>query len=161
MELQLTQKEADELIDIAKKIMSSHSNILRKDPATKGRIEIRSKQTTREFLFTYFYGVDKIQMQLMDWGTKHVLVRVNLDENFHKNSDNTYARGNRINIFNEKEFYDKGDGTTHYTAHELPFKTIRNTEDFFEILEDLFDFTNVEEENKVNISISETLNIEE
>lgn len=157
MELELDDIEAKQLIDLSKNVIQRHSNTLVISPPTKGEITIKAFAQQREFKLFYFYGINKTQLQFMDVLTKHTLIRINLDDNFHKNADGTMVRGHRVNIFSTEEFKLKNDGLTHYRSYPLPFESIRNTSDFFLALNDLFGYTHTENTDLVTISEQPTI----
>lgn len=157
MELELTDIEARQLINIFKNVVKKHTNTLTKSPASKGSINIKSFVDQREFRLSYYFAVNKVQINFMDVLTKYTLLRVNLDSNFHKNASGDIIKGNRINIFSEDEFHLKKDGFTHYRAFSLPYENIENISDFFEMLNQIFGFTNTK--NIELVRISENINL--
>lgn len=157
MELELTDLEARQLIEVFKNIIKKHSNVLIQSPASKGSIDITSFADKREFRLSYYFSINKTQINFMDVLTKYTLFRVNLDNNFHKNASGDIIRGNRINIFSEDEFHSKKDGFTHYRAYALPYEDIDNTSDFFEMLNQIFQFANIN--NQSLVSITENINL--
>lgn len=152
--LNLTDKEANMLIDMFKHLIDKH-NIHLVD-GSNGALKVESKNIDitgnhHKFKVDYMYSLDNIHIQLRDCNTDYTLVRINLDTSFHKNSDGNIVRGNRVEIFSEQEFKNKlkknRDTTTHVKAYPLPFKGINNTNDFLLAISDLFDYTNIEKPN--------------
>lgn len=139
MELLLSDEEAQYLIGIIKDIVPQQPYVLEK--TAKGQISIEAKEIKHEFILYYMFALDNIHLNFTDARTHHTLVRINLDQKFHKNSDGHKVRGNRVEIFSAEEFIKKGDGYTHYKAYPLPFETIRNTNDFFEAMDDILNYT--------------------
>ncbi|NLR33180.1 hypothetical protein HF569_12020 [Lactobacillus sp. ZJLC3-7] len=93
----------------------------------------------------------------MDDRTKLTLVRMNLNNSFHKNADGKVIHGNRVNIFSEKEFHEKNDGKTNTKAHSLPYQGLSNTSDFLTALEELLIFTNTNHRDRIQLSINQGL----
>lgn len=95
----------------------------------------------------------------MDNTYHYTLLRINLNNSFHKNADGTKIFGNRINIFSEAEYYAKGDGATHYRTYPLPYRSIKNTSDFFEMFQLLIDYLNISLVEPVTFTIPQTLDL--
>lgn len=146
MELLLSDEEAQYLISIIKNIVPQQPHVLEK--TARGQISIEAKEVKHEFILYYMFALDNIHLNFADARTHHTLVRINLDQKFHKNSDGHKVRGNRVEIFSAEEFIKKGDGYTHYKAYPLPFETIRNTNDFFEAIDDILNYTHTNKGNK-------------
>lgn len=159
MELALTNEEANYLLNILKSIFKSHSINLEERP--KDTIIIKAfGDNQREFRLSYFYTESKKQFNFLDYETKCILVRINLDNNFHKNANGEKIYGNRVNIFSEEEFIAKGDGHTHYKCYPLPYDSIEDTNDFFEMLDNVFEYTSTEKQGNIKIeSIQQVLEI--
>lgn len=155
MELLLTQHEADGLIASLKKLTQKTTRIL--TDGDRGIVNI-SSNSGRKFSLRYFYSSNNIHLQFMDEKTKLTLIRMNLNDSFHKNSTGEKIYGNRVNIFSEDEFYSKGDGTTHTKASPLPKGVLRNTRDILEAIDDLFNYTNTSNRDKLQLTIPQPLN---
>lgn len=156
-ELQLTQQEANKLIIeikvLARKVDGTISN------GSKGTIDVVSKIDNRKFKISYFYRRNNIHINFYDVKTGLSLVRLNLNQSFHRNADGTKIVGNRVNIFSEQEYALKNDGKTHMRAFPLPHGALKNTSDFLESLTNLFDYTNTEYKNKFSLMLDTTLNV--
>lgn len=148
MELQLTDSEAQQFIKIVKEIVKKYKIDISKQP--RGSILINSSLINRDFILYYFYSIGNIHLNFADSRTHLTLVRINVDNSFHKNSDGI-IRGNRVEIFSEKEYIAKGDGRTHYKAYPLPFDTIKNTNDFFMAFENILEYTNTKENGMISM----------
>lgn len=148
MELQLTDSEAQQFIKIAKEIIKKYKINISTHP--RGTILIKSQLIDRDFILYYFYSVGNIHLNFADSKTHLTLVRINIDNSFHKNSDGI-IRGNRVEIFSEQEFIAKGDGRTHYKAYPLPFDSIKNTDDFFMAFENILEYTNTQENGMISM----------
>ncbi|RVU74120.1 hypothetical protein EJK20_04780 [Lactobacillus xujianguonis] len=120
---------------------------------SKGSLSIKAKSINREFTLYYFFRNGETHLNFADSKTYLTLVRINIDEKFHKNSDGI-IRGNRIEIFSEDEFKAKGDGRTSYKAYSLPFEKIENTNDFFTIFENLLEYTHTQKNGMLFINTS-------
>ena len=133
MELELNDKEAQRLIKMLKQALQ--------------RYNIQLKETDHgEIKFVGFGGVKNGEfklIQFMECKYYYTLFRINLNSNFHKNADGTRVYGNRINIFSEEEFIEKGDGHTYCRSYALPFEDIRNSTDFLEIFSDILKYANI------------------
>ena len=105
------------------------------------------------------YAINNIHLNFYDAVTNHTLVRINLDSKFHKNSDGVIW-GNRVEIFSKDEFIAKNDGVTQIKAYSLPYKNFRNSNDFFDALEDIFNYTNVKDHRSITFEKNNILNIE-
>lgn len=156
-EILMTDNQAQEMLSILKKLVEPVTGIL--EYGDEGCIEIFSEDNDLKFLLDYKYDVRKKVFNFRETKyNNYSLLRINLSNTFHKNSDGERVSGNRINVFSEKEYYDKGDGKTHMKAYQLPFNNIKDTNDFLEILHDLFDYTNTDKVH-LNLSIQENLEI--
>lgn len=157
MELNLTQAEADALIIEAKELIRTFTATL--DEGSKGRIPIISISDGRKFTLAYFYTLKNMSLSFFDEKTKLTLVRINLNNSFHKNSDGNRVYGNRVNLFSEDEFYKKSDGFTHYKAYSLPVGVLSDTDDFLVALGNLLNYTHTKQDDKLKLSIATDLNI--
>lgn len=157
MELLLTQDEADSLTVTAKRFIQSVTGIL--EDGSKGKIPIKAKQDDRKFSLIYFYSEGNMHIQFFDDKTKLTLIRINMNNSFHKNADGERVSGNRVNLFSEQEFYDKGNGYTHTKAFSLPHGILKNTDNFLEALDGILNYTNTDVDGKLQLSIAGNLNI--
>lgn len=156
MELQLTDSEAEKLLNMLKVIIENHKNTIKENENTQGDILIGSS-SKEKFILSYKYSLRSKVFNLRETNYNHTLVRINLNSNFHKNADGSKVYGNRINIFSEQEFYDKNDGQTHCKTYPLPFKNIENTDDFLRTLDNLLIFSNIDKNNNLSIHIQGNL----
>lgn len=150
-ELQLTDEEALKLIKVFKTAMEKHFKTL--SYGDQGKINMVSFEDKREFCLKYIYTESKKIFNFLDCTTHHVLFRLTLSDNFHRNADGTKVSGNRINIFSEQEFYDKQDGSTYMKCFPLPFENIKNSDDFLAVFTDICDYANIEKQGKINLEI--------
>lgn len=153
-ELLLTDAEAQKLIKILKVVAQKHNKTLHNQ--TNGKIDIVGKGDKR-FILNYFYSTNSKVFHIRETEHNYTLIRINLNNKFHKNANGKKVWGNRINIFSSEEYYQKGDETTHYKAHPLPYESIRNTDDFLTALSDLLGFTNISNPEEIDINIQEDL----
>lgn len=156
-ELQLTQQEANQLILELKELTKKVNGTI--EEGAKGTIPIKSNNDNRKFKIAYFYSLNNIHINFYDVKTGLSLVRINLNQSFHRNADGTKVSGNRVNIFSEQEYKLKNDGKTHMRAFPLPRGILKNTSNFLESLTSLLDYTHTEYDNKLNLVLGTTLNI--
>ena len=149
MELELTDKEAQKFITIIKKILKKYNIDLSKK--NYGTISIYSETIKREFVLNYMAKIGEVHLNFADAKTHLTLVRINLDNRFHKNSDGI-VRGHRVEIFSEAEFSAKNDGRTQYKAYPLPYKSIKDTDSFYEALESILKYTNTNKNGMLSIN---------
>lgn len=149
MVLALTDKQAQDLINLAKVILKKCNINL--DTSPVGKILISSKNGRNKFNLDYRYKLNDIHLNFTDDKTKLTLVRINLDTKFHKNADRKIIRGNRVELFSVKEYNQKNDGFTQCKAYKLPYKNFNNTDDFSDALYSLLTYANVVKSNKVNV----------
>lgn len=153
-ELLLTDEEARYLIKLLKDVAKQHSHQLTNK--SSGEIHIVGKEKQR-FILNYFYSANNKVFHLRETEHNYTLLRVNLNNKFHKNANGDKIKGNRINIFSSEEYYLKSDEYTHYKAYPLPYETISNTDDFFQMLTNLLEYTNTQQNGKISINIQEDL----
>ncbi|HEO6601069.1 TPA: hypothetical protein VBA44_001913 [Streptococcus agalactiae] len=153
-ELLLTDSEAQHLIKILKTIAQTHNVTITNN--SKGEIDIVGKNDTR-FKLNYFYSENNKVFNFRESKHNYTLLRINLNNKFHKNANGDRVRGNRINVFSEEEYYLKNDEITHYRTFPLPFETIENTDDFLEMFSNLLTYTNINNPTKASINIQEDL----
>lgn len=156
-ELQLTQKEADDLIKLFKMFARNNNIDLLEKP--NGEMTLLGCQDKHIFKLYYKFALDNYHIQLSDGETNLTLVRINLDSGFHKNSDGR-IRGHRVEIFNENEFYQKNDGYTHYKAFKLPYDCIKDTTNFLDALYYLFDYAHIQKGKVSFFKSSEQLKLD-
>lgn len=150
----LTDTEAEQLLFMIKHIAKSHSHVI--DEKGKGEFEIIGSNNVK-FKLNYHYTINSKIIHIRECVNDYTLIRINLNNKFHKNADGEIIRGNRVNIFSEQEYYDKNDGKTHYKCYPLPYESISNSDDFLKVLDELYSFTNTHNADLVSISIQEKL----
>ncbi|MFC0232703.1 DUF6978 family protein [Vagococcus entomophilus] len=152
MELLLNDSEAHRLIKIFKTTLEKHNVAI--SYGDSGEIKLKSFEGKREFILRYRFSEAKTIFHFQDLETNHTLFRVTLSASFHKNSDNVKIYGNRINVFDESEFYAKNDGTTHCKCHSLPYEGISDSDDFLTIFDQVCIYASIEKQGNINISIA-------
>lgn len=158
MELLLTDAEATELIELMKNIVKRHRKTI-SFPA-RGTISIKSfSENQRAFELIYYLSEDKKVFQFLDRETSLTLLRVNLSRGFHKNSNGEKIHGNRINVFSEEEFHLKNDGQTHIKCYPLPYGSIPDTNNLFEMFSSILSYTNTHNEDLLRLTVQEGLEI--
>ncbi|MBS4762148.1 hypothetical protein KG089_05365 [Carnobacteriaceae bacterium zg-ZUI252] len=152
MELFLTDKEAERLIKMLKKAVEKYNIIIKLGDT--GTLTFCGLGGEKNGIFKMHYKFTKNNkvFHFMECQYNYTLFRVNLNNAFHKNADGSKVFGNRINIFSEKEFYEKQDGHTHYKAFSLPYDTINNTDDFLDMFEQLITFASIIKNEDLTIS---------
>ncbi|MFW2627615.1 DUF6978 family protein, partial [Staphylococcus aureus] len=110
------------------------------DETCKGDINITSCNSEYFFTLSYFLKPGKATINFRECRYNYSLLRLNLNDGFHKNSNNEKIRGNRINIFSEKEFIQKADGATHMKAYPLPYNIFDDSSDFVKQLFTLLEY---------------------
>lgn len=153
-EILINDEEAQQLIKMLKSVIENVNGTLKYGDT--GAINLISNDGYH-FQINYYYSARKKNFNFRELKHNYSLIRINLDNNFHKNADGTKIAGNRINIFSEKEYYQKGDGVTHQKCYPLPFETIRNSDDFLHVMEDLLNYTSVNQIEKINLNVQESL----
>lgn len=156
-ELQLTQEEANQLIFELKRLTKNISRTV--DTNTSGTLPIVSKSDNRKFKIAYFYSPFNVHINFFDVKTGLSLVRLNLNNSFHRNADGSKITGNRVNPFSEQEFNLKNDGKTHMRAFPLPHDVLKNTSDFLDALTNLLEYTHTEYKDKLHLSLSTNLDV--
>lgn len=157
MELQLTQVEANRLILELKQLSQKVNDTV--TDGYHGKIPVKSLTEHRKFMIAYFYEEHNVHINFYDLKTGLSLVRLNLNQSFHRNADGTKVSGNRVNIFSEEEFNAKNDGKTHMRAYPLPYKGLANTSDFLEALSNLLNYTNTDYTGKLMLKLDQSLNV--
>lgn len=156
MELLLTDVQAQHLIKIFKTTLKKHEIYLSEN--SQGLVLLKSFENQHEFSLRYHFSIGKKTIHFMDNFTKHTLFRVHLSNGFHKNADGERIHGNRINIFSENEFYARqamGDTSTHYKCYPLPFESIVDTDDFFELFDNICIYANIEKQGNLHFELSD------
>lgn len=157
MDLSLTNEQANNLIKLLKKTITSVTRTLVDGDHGQIKIGEISETTSHQFILYYFYALDNIHLNFTDFETKLTLVRINLDSKFHKNANREYVRGNRVEIYDVAEFQLKDDGHTYYRAYKLPYDGIADTEDFIVALQELFKYTNLINHDSISLRIDTSL----
>lgn len=121
MHLKLNDEDLNYLVNLSKEILEQYN--IKLDETCKGDINITSCNSEYFFTLSYFLKPGKATINFRECRYNYSLLRLNLNDGFHKNSNNEKIRGNRINIFSENEFIQKADGVTHMKAY--PFYLIK------------------------------------
>ncbi|HDA7246564.1 TPA: hypothetical protein O5T53_002959, partial [Staphylococcus aureus] len=128
MHLKLNDEDLNYLVNISKEILEQYN--IKLDETCKGDINITSCNSEYFFTLSYFLKPGKATINFRECRYNYSLLRLNLNDGFHKNSNNEKIRGNRINIFSENEFIQKADGATHMKAYPLPYNIFDDSSDF-------------------------------
>ncbi|MBF7029744.1 DUF6978 family protein [Staphylococcus kloosii] len=149
MEIILTDKEVEDLINLTKEIVERQDIKLTEE--CKGYINITSPISELSFILNYFIKPSKITINFRETKFNLCLLRINLNEGFHKNSNNEIVRGNRINIYSEEEYKKKNDGSTYMISYPLPYKIFENNSDFVSQLFTMLKYTNTNGHDNITI----------
>ncbi|MCZ0717868.1 DUF6978 family protein [Aerococcus kribbianus] len=151
-ELFINDAEANRLIKMLKTLFNEHGISIHEN--CEGEIPIKGSDSDY-FLLNYRITPAKTVLNFRECRYNYSLLRININDSFHKNADGSRIHGPRINIFSEEEYYSKGDGVTYYKAHHLPYDSIPNTDDFYDVLTALLKYTNTN--NITNITIQQSM----
>lgn len=149
MDIKLTDKEVGVLLNLTKEILVKHN--IKLEENCKGYITITSSKSETSFILNYFVKPGKITLNFRESQYNLNLLRINLNDGFHKNSNNEIIRGNRINVFSESEYKKKNDGSTYMIAYPLPYKVFENNSDFVTQLFTLLKYTKTNHHDNINI----------
>lgn len=105
MHLKLNDEDLNNLVNLSKEILEQYN--IKLDETCKGDINITSCNSEYFFTLSYFLKPGKATINFRECRYNYSLLRLNLNDGFHKNSNNEKIRGNRINIFSEKNLYKK------------------------------------------------------
>ncbi|MEL3711471.1 hypothetical protein RUT98_00140 [Staphylococcus borealis] len=100
MKLKLTDNDVIKLIKLSKKVLKQYN--IKIEEVGNGEIEIISNDGSVKFILSYFIRPGKITINYRETIHNLSLIRLNLNNNFHKNANNKRVFGNRINIYSEK-----------------------------------------------------------
>ncbi|MGW7889945.1 DUF6978 family protein [Staphylococcus xylosus] len=149
MEIKLTDDDVEKLIIITKEILVKYN--IKLEENCRGSIDINSPNSEVSFILNYFIKPGKVTLNFRETQYNLNLLRINLNNGFHKNSNNEIIRGNRINIFSEEEYKKKNDGSTYMIAYPLPYKIFENNPDFVSQLFTLLKYTKTNHHDNINI----------
>lgn len=157
MSLKLTDEDVQDLIDLAKELIEKNQLELPLDNSKsfkriKGSIKIKHYSSTEyEFSLDYFLRPNKTILNFRELKYNYCLLRLNLNENFHKNSNGQRIHGNRINFYSVNEYSNKADQKTYMKCYQLPYKQFKNTTDIDTQLTTLLNYTNTDFRDKLDI----------
>ncbi|HAY0800830.1 TPA: hypothetical protein JZ208_002244 [Staphylococcus aureus] len=149
MHLKLNDEDLNYLVNISKEILEQYN--IKLDETCKGDINITSCNSEYFFTLIYFLKPGKATINFRECRYNYSLLRLNLNDGFHKNSNNEKIRGNRINIFSENEFIQKADGATHMKAYPLPYNIFDDSSDFVKQLFTLLEYTKTNHNDNIKI----------
>ncbi|MFB2260991.1 DUF6978 family protein [Staphylococcus aureus] len=149
MHLKLNDEDLNYLVNISKEILEQYN--IKLDETCKGDINITSCNSEYFFTLSYFLKPGKATINFRECRYNYSLLRLNLNDGFHKNSNNEKIRGNRINIFSENEFIQKADGATHMKAYPLPYNIFDDSSDFVKQLFTLLGYTKTNHNDNIKI----------
>lgn len=127
MTIQLTESDVQTLIALTKKLLNKHDIDLSRPK--RGKLPITSAHDQTQFCLDYFIRPGKTSLNFRELTYNYCIIRINLNDGFHKNADNTKVSGNRINIFSPSEYHDKGDAKTYMKAFPLPYLGFTDSSD--------------------------------
>lgn len=149
MHLKLNDEDFYYLLNLSKEILEQYN--IKLDDTCKGDINIMSSNTEYCFILSYFLKPGKATLNFRECRYNHCLLRINLNDGFHKNSNNVKIKGNRINIFSEKEFKEKDDGKTYMVVYPSPYKLFEDSSDFIKQLFTLLKYTKTNHNDNIKI----------
>ena len=149
MEIKLTDEEAQRLLLLSKEILEQHN--IKLEEKCKGDIVISSSKEKSQFILNYFIRPGKSTLNFRESQYNLCLLRINLNDGFHKNSNKQIIRGNRINVFSEKEYKSKNDSSTHMIAYPLPYEIFENSSDFVKQLFTMLEYTKTKHNDNIYI----------
>ncbi|MBF2216183.1 hypothetical protein KZX30_02940 [Staphylococcus haemolyticus] len=150
--LNLTDADVNTLINLSKEVLKQHN--IKLTERAKGDIKISSTTSDEQFILNYFVRPGSVTLNFRETRYNLCLIRLNLNDRFHKNSDNTRVHGNRINIYSQKEFSLKADHSSYMVAHKLPYKCFEDSRNFMNQLFTLLKYTNTVYDDKIFIETS-------
>lgn len=152
--LPINDDDAEKLIDLVKKLEDRVAKTLTEKD--KGVIKIIG-QNDYPFFLNYFFSTNKKTINFREGIHNINLIRININNSFHRNADQERISGPRINVFSEKEYFAKGDGTTYMKSHPLPYKSIDYLDNFIQLLEDTLEYLNTEYKELLELNIQTEL----
>lgn len=150
--LNLTDADVNKLISLTKEVLKEYD--IKLTDRAKGDIKIYSTTRDEHFILNYFVRPGSATLNFRETRYNLCLIRLNLNDRFHKNSDNTRIHGNRINIYSQKEFSLKADHSSYMVAHKLPYKGFEDSRNFMNQLFALLKYTNTVYDDKISIESS-------
>lgn len=150
MSIQLTDTDVQNLINLTKTLLRKHDINLSTD--SRGILPIASTVSPDQFCLDYFIRPGRASLNFRELTYNYSIVRINLNESFHKNADNTIVEGNRLNLFSTDEYHAKGDSKTYMKAFPLPHLEFLNYPDIGMHLLELLDYTNTDYNNKLTVN---------
>lgn len=150
--LNLTDADVNKLISLTKEVLKEYD--IKLTDRAKGDIKITSINSDEYFILNYFIRPGSAILNFRETRYNLCLIRLNLNDNFHKNSDNTRVHGNRINIYSQHEFNLKADHSSYMVAHKLPYKNFPDSRNFMDQLFTLLEYTNTVYDDKISIEPS-------
>lgn len=149
MKIKMTDNEVTDLLLLTKEILEEYN--IKLEESCKGHIDITSPNSETSFILNYFIKPGKVSLNFRESQFNLNSLRINLNDGFHKNSNNEKVRGNRINIFSEEEYKKKNDGSTYMIAYPLPYKIFKDKPDFVEQLFTMLQYTKTNHHDNINI----------
>ncbi|WP_018659866.1 DUF6978 family protein [Allofustis seminis] len=153
--LAINDQQAEELIKLVKSLEKKIDKTFTSHKET-GEIKILGNNGY-PFILNYFFSDYRKTINFREAKNNINLIRVNIDNNFHKNSNQEKVAGLRINIFSEEEYFNKADGATYMKAHSLPYANIYSINNFILLLKEVLKFLNTEYNGLLNINIQTDL----
>ncbi len=153
-QLLMDDSEANRLIKSIKMVLKKHNKTLIDN--VRDQITLQGPGDTK-FILNYHFQEHKKIIHLRETKYNYTLLRINLNNSFHKNADGEKIYGNRINIFSEAEFKAKADGNTHYKCFKLPFDNISDSNDFLLVFFELLGYANVNNKDFIDFNIQTSI----
>lgn len=145
--------DAERLLDLFKSFISLKG--IKLEENCNGMLEIEDYSGENKFILDYWYSSNSKVFNFRELKHNYNLIRINLNNKFHKNSYGNKVYGNRINVFSTNEYILKGDEKTYMKCYPLPFyknqKVISNDSDFVKILFELIDYVNITNGDELKI----------
>lgn len=152
--LPINDDDAEKLINLVKKLENRVAKTLTEKDT--GVIKIIG-ENDHPFLLNYFFSANKKTINFREGIHNINLIRININNGFHRNANQKKVSGPRINVFSEVEFFEKGDGTTYMKSHPLPYKNIDYLDNFIQLLEDTLEYLNTEYKELLELNIQTEL----
>lgn len=145
----LTQKQAETLLFELKALAKKYKLEISRN--TINKLKLKTKNNRNLVLTCTYRNSYNSHLNIHDSISGLSLIRINMDNKFHKNLDGEIVRGNRINLYDEKEYKPEQGHFSYMRAYKLPYLQFEENLSYQEAIQKLLAFTNAEYENKLII----------
>lgn len=151
--ISLTQEQANQLLFELKVLAEKYD--LKISANSINKLELNTKNKDKLVMTCTYRTKMNMHINIHEKSTGISLIRLNLDNKFHKNLNGEIIRNYRVNIFDLSEYCPKKGHFAYMKAYKLPYKKLNRPTNFVFAIMEVLNFTNTDFYEKLKVEMEE------